>query len=77
MHPVRERTTEADSGRLGCGLRQQLDRIRDRQTFASAPMLRPFLQHLVEQTLIGHAREVKEHAIGVDVFDRRGGARCT
>ena len=33
-------------------------------------MLRRFLQYLVEQALTGHAGDVKEYAIGVDVFGR-------
>ena len=51
------------------GVRGQLTRILGSPTFAHAPMLRRLLQHLVEQSL-GGAQELKEYAVGVDVFDR-------
>jgi serine/threonine-protein kinase len=51
------------------GIRRQLTRILGSQAFAHAPMLRRLLQHLVEHTLSG-AQELKEYAVGVDVFDR-------
>ncbi len=48
----------------------QLGRIIDSETFAKAPVLRRFLQFLVERTLQGRTDETKEYALGVDVFDR-------
>jgi hypothetical protein len=48
----------------------QLGRILDSETFSKALVLRHFLQFLVERTLQGRSDEIKEYALGVDVFDR-------
>ena len=48
----------------------QLRRILDSATFSKAAVLRRFLQFLVERTLHGRIDEIKEYALGVDVFDR-------
>ena len=48
----------------------QLGRILDSETFSKALVLRRFLQFLVERTLQGRTNEIKEYALGVDVFDR-------
>ena len=48
----------------------QLGRILDSETFSKAPVLRRFLQFLVERTLEGRTDEIKEYGLGVDVFDR-------
>ena len=48
----------------------QLGRILDSETFSRAQVLRRFLQCLVERTLQGRTDEIKEYALGVDVFDR-------
>ena len=48
----------------------QLGRILDSETFSKALVLRRFLQFLVERTLQGRTDEIKEYALGVDVFDR-------
>ena len=44
--------------------------VAESETFAKAPVLRRFLQFLVERTLAGRTDEIKEYALGVDVFDR-------
>src|SRR5260370_18059454 len=38
--------------------------------FADSPRLSRFLKYVVEQTLEGHAADLKEYRVGVDVFDR-------
>jgi len=38
--------------------------------FADSPRLSRFLKYVVEQTLNGHAADLKEYRVGVDVFDR-------
>jgi len=48
----------------------QLGHILDSATFSKAAVLRRFLQFLVERTLQGRTDEIKEYALGVDVFDR-------
>ncbi|HEY6359654.1 MAG TPA: AAA family ATPase, partial [Vicinamibacterales bacterium] len=44
--------------------------VLDSVTFSKSPVLRRFLKFLVERSLQGRAGEVKEYALGVDVFDR-------
>jgi serine/threonine-protein kinase len=49
---------------------EQLARILRSPVFAQAPMLSRLLQYLVDRTLRGDATQLKEYAIGVEVFDR-------
>jgi len=51
-------------------VRQQLDRLLASDTLASSGRLCRFLRYVVERTLAGEADQLKEYAIGVDVFDR-------
>jgi len=51
-------------------IRAQLDRVLASQVFASATRLRRFLRYVVERSLDGHGDELKEYAIGIEVFDR-------
>ncbi len=51
-------------------IRAQLERILHSQTFAQAPVLRRLLQYIVESTIGGRERDLKEYAVGVDVFGR-------
>jgi TolB-like protein len=53
-------------------VRAQLERILLSPTFATSTRLRAFLRYVVERTLAGEAGELKEYAIGVDVFERTG-----
>jgi TolB-like protein/Tfp pilus assembly protein PilF len=48
----------------------QLERILRSRTFASAPVLRQMLRYVVDRTLEGRTDELKEYALGVDVFGR-------
>lgn len=52
-------------------IRQELGRILASNTFKGAEAQKRFLQHVVEQTLAGNSKEVKEYSVGVQVF-RRG-----
>jgi TolB-like protein/Tfp pilus assembly protein PilF len=52
------------------GIRAALGRILGSRSFANAPMLRRLLEYLVEHSLVGNDRELKEYTVGVDVFDR-------
>ena len=67
--PGRDSIPERGPGPTADAVRAQLTRILGSHAFAHAPMLRRLLQHLVEQTLSG-AHELKEYAVGVDVFER-------
>jgi tetratricopeptide (TPR) repeat protein len=51
-------------------VRLQIDRITASDTFASAPILCRLLRHVAEYALTGRADELKEYALGVEVFDR-------
>ena len=48
----------------------QLDRILASKGFANAGRLSRLLRYVVERTLAGEADQVKEYAVGVEVFDR-------
>jgi TolB-like protein len=51
-------------------VRRQLERILASQPFAAAPRLRTFLRYVVERALAGEGAQLKEYAIGADVFER-------
>jgi hypothetical protein len=51
-------------------VRAQLVRMTRSRTFANAPVLRRFLEHIVDATLQEKTDELKEYALGVDVFGR-------
>jgi TolB-like protein len=53
-------------------VRAQLDRILASETFATATRLRRFLRYVVDRSLAGEGKQLKEYVIGVDVFDRDG-----
>jgi TolB-like protein len=48
----------------------QLDRILGSKGFANAGRLSRLLRYVVERTLAGEADQLKEYAVGVEVFDR-------
>jgi TolB-like protein/Tfp pilus assembly protein PilF len=52
-------------------VRRQLARILASPGFVNAERMNRFLRLVVERTLAGRANELKEYAIGVEVFDRR------
>ena len=55
-----------------CGqIREQVPRILASRHFARAGRLRRFLQYVVDQALGSGTAHMKEHTVGVDVFDRK------
>jgi len=48
----------------------QLERILANSAFVRSRRLSRFLRFSVEQTLLGHAEELKEYLIGTEVFER-------
>jgi hypothetical protein len=54
-------------------VRQELDRILNSQYFKQAGRSRQFLEYVVQHHLEGHPEELKERAIGTDVFKRPPG----
>ena len=48
----------------------QLERILANKGFANAGRLSRLLRYVVERTLAGEADQLKEYAVGVEVFDR-------
>lgn len=58
--------TEADSA----AVRVQLERVLASPVFSRSQRCPSFLAYVVEQTLEGHADQLKERNIGVDVFGR-------
>ena len=62
---------EVRSGEVSAELAAaQIGRIVSSEGFARAPVLRRLLECLVDRTLTGRTGELKEYALGVDVFDR-------
>lgn len=51
-------------------VRVELEEMLASAVFASPERLRRLLRYLVEKALEGRAGELKEYAIGLDVFDR-------
>jgi len=49
---------------------RQIDRILSSSTFIKSERMRTFLRYLVEQSLHGTPENLKEYAIGVDVFKK-------
>ena len=49
---------------------EQLERILKGPPLVSSPSLCRFLRYVVEETLAGRGAEIKEHPLGVRVFDR-------
>jgi hypothetical protein len=49
---------------------EQLERILNSAPLVSSPSLCRFLRYVVEETLAGRGAEIKEHPLGVRVFDR-------
>jgi hypothetical protein len=72
-NPTPEGTAQAPAHEVSAeAIRAQLARVTASEAFANAPVLRRFLQHLVDQALAGKADDLKEYALGTDVFDRGG-----
>lgn len=54
----------------GEAVRGHLRRILESRVFAGSARMRRFLEFTVERALAGHADELKEYTVGVEVFDR-------
>src|SRR5215468_8117786 len=52
-------------------IRQTLDRILNSKHFSQAPKKRKFVQLICEYYLAGRAKEINEHLIGLEVYERR------
>ena len=57
----------------GDEIRAHVQRITDSRPFARAARLRRFFEFVIEQSLRDPAGHLKEHTIGVAVFDRDPG----
>jgi TolB-like protein len=51
-------------------IKSELDRILASKHFAGAARMSRFLRYVVERTVAGEADQLKEYAVGVEVFDR-------
>jgi TolB-like protein len=51
-------------------VRAELDRVLASKGFQNAGRLSRLLRHVTEKTLAGEADQLKEYAVGIDVFDR-------
>ena len=51
-------------------IQAELERVLGSKGFAGAERQRRMLRYIVEQTLAGRTDELKEYAVGVEVFDR-------
>ena len=54
----------------GPDVRAELDRILASKGFATAGRLSKLLRHVVEKTLAGETDQLKEYAVGIEVFER-------
>ncbi len=62
---------DESGGRIEPGrVRAQLAKVLADPTFVNAPQLTRLLQHLVDAALTGERREVKENALGAELFGR-------
>jgi hypothetical protein len=51
-------------------IREQLERLLEHPLFANSKRYPALLAHIVEQSLLGNAAELKERSIGIEVFGR-------
>src|SRR5262245_3186954 len=52
-------------------IRRTLDRILNSRHFSQAPKKRKFVQLICDYYLAGRAKEINEHLIGLEVYERR------
>src|SRR5262252_7908234 len=52
-------------------IRRALDRILNSKHFSQAPKKRKFVQLICDYHLAGRAKEINEHLIGLEVYERR------
>jgi hypothetical protein len=70
QHDPQRGVNEGDPEVGAESVRAALARLLGSRTFANAPVLRRFLQHVVERTAQERDNELKEYTLGVEVFDR-------
>jgi hypothetical protein len=51
-------------------VRAELNRILESKGFATASRMKRLLRYVVDKTLSGEADQLKEYAVGLEVFDR-------
>jgi predicted ATPase len=68
--PERFEGTNPAQAPLSASVRAQLHRLLASRTLANAPSLTRLLEHIANQTIEGHADQLKEYTLGVDVFQR-------
>jgi hypothetical protein len=59
-----------NSGLEAAAIREQLERLLAHPLFANSKRYPALLAHVVDQTLLGNAAELKERSIGIEVFGR-------
>jgi TolB-like protein len=69
-NPVHTAVVATDSPIPVEAITAELDRILTSKGFANAGRLSRLLRYVVERTLAGEADQLKEYAVGVEVFDR-------
>lgn len=51
-------------------IKSELDHILSGRNFIKSPLLTRFLRFVVERSLDGHANQIKEYTVGIEVFDK-------
>src|SRR4051794_25198220 len=67
---VREGIRKPGDGLEEAVVRRQLDRIFGSAEFASSKRCQEFLRYVVDKTLAGHANDLKERTIGIELLGR-------
>ncbi len=52
------------------GIREELARVLESETFRGAECLRAFLRYVVEEVILGRTAEIKEYTVGLEVYGR-------
>jgi hypothetical protein len=69
-HPQAHRTNPAEALAFSSLVREELDRVLASQEFHASKLCQGFLRYIVENTLGGHAANLKERTIGIEVFGK-------
>ena len=67
---VRERTTRHGVAVAETAVREELQRVLESAEFSSSKRCQEFLRYVVDKTLAGHADDLKERTIGVELLGR-------
>ena len=67
---VRERTTRHGVAVAETAVREELQRVLESGEFSSSKRCQEFLRYVVDKTLAGHADDLKERTIGVELLGR-------